>query len=171
MSGLDQPWPWLRTRRKAYLHPLPEPHCSRDQYQSGSGENPPSGSRHVITGGCETFRRDGYGDDPHGTKIHDSAGKQHHCQVCACEYAAKAQSNAMPPRGCGIRRKPDSVIRCLPAASQVMHLPGCELECARKQYDHADSNRNSTRQLVEPHLNRGKCNRHWIDQDSGSSPH
>jgi len=77
----------------------------------------------------------------------------------------------MPPGTCSIRRKPEAVIRYFPAANQVTHFPGGELECARKQYDYADSNWNSARQLIGPHLNRGKCNRHWIDQDSDSSPH
>jgi hypothetical protein len=64
---------------------LSERGCSRDQYQTCPGGNESSGSRRAFAGVHETFRGDGYGDDPHGAKIHDPNHKQYHCQVCACE--------------------------------------------------------------------------------------
>jgi len=47
-----------------------EPGCLRNQKQPDPDGNGSDGSRDALTGRCETFDRDGCGNDSHRAKVH-----------------------------------------------------------------------------------------------------
>src|SRR5512132_203767 len=107
-----------------------EPGWSRDQKQPCPDGDDPDGSRHALTGRCETFDGDGCRHDSHRAKVHDPDDQEDRHQTETAVAAVEAEAPAVSPGRASVGRQRTAAPGRLPTVGEVTRLPRGELEGA-----------------------------------------
>src|SRR5512132_468858 len=123
-----------------------EPGWSRDQKQPCPDGDDPDGSRHALTGRCETFDGDGCRHDSHRAKVHDPDDQEDRHQTETAVAAVEAEAQAVSQGRASVGRQRTAAPGRLPTVGEVTRLPRGELEGAGHKDDHTDRDRYAARQ-------------------------
>jgi hypothetical protein len=99
----------------------------------------------LLTGGRETFGRDGGGHHSHCAQVHDTDYKEDHRQAGTAVGTVETEAQTVPPSHFDICRQRIAVPWCHSTTGQVMRLPCGELECSGDQDNHTRCDRSGAR--------------------------